>query len=97
MREALFIIVIVLVLAALTAIRYRKQIAGMIGLARMLKEAKQNISVTSATVTRTPERSIPLVNCSKCGVWIPQNKAIKVNEVSYCSDQCRKSQQSTAE
>ena len=88
MREALFILVIVCVLAALTAVRYRKQIAGMIGFARMLKEAKQNISVGSTNVIRGPEKSIPLVNCSKCGVWIPQNKARKVGDVFFCSDKC---------
>ena len=88
MREALFILVIVCVLAALTAIRYRKQISGMIGMARMLKEAKQNIAQGSANIRRTEEKSIPLVNCSKCAVWIPQNKAIKAGDVFFCSDKC---------
>ncbi len=86
MREALFILVILVVLAALTAIRYRKQIAGMIGLARMLKEARQSIGQRSDAFPAEKPKSIPLVNCSKCGVWIPQNKAIKVGEVFYCSN-----------
>ncbi len=90
MREALFILVILLALIALTAIRYRKQIAGMIGMARMLKEAKQNISVGSANFIREPEKSAPLVNCSKCGIWVPQNKAVKVADLFYCSDKCLK-------
>ena len=94
MREALFILVILLVLGALTAIRYRKQIAGMIGMARMLKEAKQNISIGSTNVIREPEKSIPLVNCSKCGVWIPQTKARKINDLFYCCDKCLKAPQS---
>ena len=85
MREALFILVILLVLAALTAIRYRKQIAGVIGMARLLKEAKQNISTGSHRVKQPSEKSIPLVNCSKCGVWIPQTKAIKFGDVFLCS------------
>lgn len=96
MREAFFVLVILLVLAALTAIRYRKQIAGMIGMARMLKEAKQNISVGSTNVIREPEKSIPLVNCSKCGVWIPQTKARKAGDIFYCSDKCLKAVNSTA-
>ncbi|MFN0279731.1 MAG: hypothetical protein ACKVRN_14210 [Pyrinomonadaceae bacterium] len=86
MREALFILVILFVIAALTAIRYRKQIAGMIGFARMLKEAKHNINIGSNNVKRTPEKSIPLVNCSKCGVWVPQTKAIKVGDIYFCSN-----------
>ena len=86
MREALFIFVIVLVLASLTAIRYRKQIAGMIGFARRLKDAKAGVGQHSRISSREPEKSIPLVNCSKCGVWIPQNKAIKVGDIFYCSN-----------
>jgi hypothetical protein len=86
MREALFILVIVFVLAALTAIRYRKQISGMIGFAKMLKEAKQNISTSPMSAKREPEKITPLVNCSKCGIWIPQNKAIKIGDIFVCSN-----------
>jgi hypothetical protein len=77
--------VIVCVLAALTAIRYRKQISGMIGFAKMLKEAKQNISTSPMSAKREPE-NITLVNCSKCGIWIPQNKAIKIGDIFVCSN-----------
>jgi hypothetical protein len=86
MKEALFILVVVFVLAALTAVRYRKQISGMIGFARMLKEAKQNITQGSTTRLRPEEKGIPLVNCSKCGVWIPQSKAIKIGDVFVCTE-----------
>lgn len=86
MKEALFILAVVFVLAALTAVRYRKQISNMIGFAKMLKEAKQNLAHGSANRLRPEEKGIPLVNCSKCGVWIPQTKAIKVGDVFVCSD-----------
>ena len=92
MREAFFILLIVGVLLGLTAIRYRKQIAGMIGLARMLKDAKQNISEGSNSIRGDDGKSIPLVNCSKCGVWVPQTKARKVGDVFYCSDECSQMQ-----
>ena len=85
MKEALFILLVVLVLLALTAVRYRKQIAGMIGFARMLKEAKQSVSQGSPRIQSPSEKSIPLVNCSKCGVWIPQNKARKFGDEFVCS------------
>lgn len=87
MREAIFILLVVFGLLALTALRYRKQIAGMIGFARMLKEAKQNITHGPNQI-RSPEKSIPLVNCSKCGIWVPQNKARKVGDIFFCSDEC---------
>ena len=86
MREAFFILLVVSILAALTAVKYRKQIAGMIGFARMLKEAKQNITQGSNNIRGSVEKSVPLINCSKCGVWVPQNKAKKVGDVYFCSD-----------
>ena len=86
MREAFFILLVVCILAALTAVKYRKQIAGMIGFARMLKEAKQNITQDTNNIRGSVEKSVPLINCSKCGVWVPQNKAKKVGDVFFCSD-----------
>ena len=87
MREAIFILLVVSLLAALTALRYRKQIAGILGLARALKDAKDAVGQSRA-ISSDEKTSIPLVNCSKCGVWVPQNKARKVGEIFYCSDEC---------
>ena len=87
MKEALFILVVIGVLAALTAIRYRKQITGMIGVARMLKETTRGVAGASKRVAGET-KSIPLVNCSKCGVWVPQGKAIKMRDDYYCSEAC---------
>lgn len=86
MRELFFILVVILILLGLTAIRYRKQIAGMIGLARMLKEAK-NAAVQGSSL-RGEQASVQLVNCAKCGVWTPQNKARKLDDAFFCSDEC---------
>lgn len=88
MREAFFILFVVAMLLGLTAIRYRKQIAGMIGFARLLKEAKQSVTQGTRSSPGDDGKNIPLVNCSNCGVWVPQNKAIKVRDVYYCSDAC---------
>ena len=85
MKEALFILLVVSVLAALTAVRYRKQIAGIIGVARMFKDARANLTTHTQQVQSQNEKSIPLVNCSKCGVWIPQNKARKFGDEFVCS------------
>ena len=87
MKEALFIFVVIGVLAALTAVRYRKQITGMINVARMLKETSRNVTGLNKKVSGET-KSIPLVNCSKCGVWVPQGKAIKARDVYYCSNAC---------
>jgi len=85
MRDAIFILFVALILLGITAIKYRKQIAGMIGVARMLKEAAQP---RGRSVPGDTGKSIPLVNCTKCGVWVPQNKARKVGDLFFCSDEC---------
>ena len=90
MREALFIMLVALVLIGLTAFRYRKTIAGMIGFAQMLKDAKQDVLPTAGR-NKAAQKSGILVNCSKCGVWVPQNKARKIGELFYCSDTCASS------
>jgi len=86
MREALFILLVVGLLAALTAVRYRKQIAGMIGLARALKEAKADAVQNERVSGEKP--SVQLVNCAKCGIWVPQNKATPRQQNYYCAN-CR--------
>lgn len=88
MREALFIILVVLILLAWTAFRYRKQISSVIGFAQMLKEAKSDLTAGQRQIQQNPDKGIALVNCSKCGVWVPQNKARKVGDVFFCSDEC---------
>lgn len=89
MRTALFFLVVVMVLVVWTAVRYRKQISGIIGFLRMIREA--SIS------TRAPEKageikaSAPneLVSCSKCGVWVPHDRAIRFDaKTYYCSKDC---------
>ena len=87
-REFIFILIVILALLALTAIKYRKGIAGMIGMAKMLKEAKEVASGAKAVSGEKP--SVQLVNCAKCGVWVPQNKGIKRGEgFFYCSESCK--------
>ena len=77
MREALFILFVTALLFGFTVIRYRKQIAGMIGFARMLKDAK-GAAGQSEAIRGRDQSSVQLVNCAKCGVWVPENKAMKL-------------------
>lgn len=89
MREFIIIIAVILVLLALTAVKYRKQIAGLIGLAKMLKDAKDAVRQTTLRGQGAPSEQ--LVNCAKCGVWVPQDKAKKIRDgYFYCSDECIK-------
>ena len=88
MKEAFLILLVIAVLLALTALRYRKQIAGVIGVARMLKQARQTVANGQRNLPHDGGQSVPLVHCEKCGIWVPQNKALKIRDRSYCSDAC---------
>lgn len=93
MREAFFILLVLFVLLALTAIRYRKQIAGMIGLARMLRQARRSAAAGKRSVSGAGEVGVQLVNCSKCDIWVPQNRAVKFRDGFVCSSICSKAEQ----
>jgi hypothetical protein len=89
MKEFAFILVVVLILLAITAIRYRKQINGMIGMVRMIRSAinpsKADRSI-SVPAEKTPSE---LVRCSTCETWVPRNRAIRFDgKTYYCSKQC---------
>lgn len=89
MREFIVVLIVILLLLALTAVKYRKQIGGLIGVAKMLKDAKDAVRKNSIRGEESP--SVQLVNCAKCGVWVPQDKAIKIRDgYFYCSDECVK-------
>lgn len=88
MREALFILVVILILLGWTAFRYRKTIAGILGFAKMLKEAKDGAIGNVPRPRKAEKATSALVNCTKCGVWVPQNRARKVGSEFYCSDEC---------
>jgi hypothetical protein len=88
MREALVILLVLVLLLALTAVRYRKQIAGVLGIARMLRDAKRAASGMQQNLPQEGGKAVQLVSCAKCGVWVPQAKARKVGEIYFCSSTC---------
>ena len=91
MKEAFFILLVMAVLIGLTAIRYRKQIAGVLHIWRSLKSMRDQVKEKQVR----PQDSIPagpLVNCAKCGTWVPEQKAIQLRGGTfYCSSSCLES------
>ena len=88
MKEALFILVVIGVLLAFTAIRYRRQIAAFIQFWNMLKAAQKNGPRSEINGSAEVEKG-PLVNCAKCGTWISESKAIRLGtRIFYCSSAC---------
>jgi hypothetical protein len=88
MREALFILLIIGVILALTAYRYRKQIATMLRIWRSLKAVREQVKQKTPPPVES-KTSGRLVNCAKCGTWIPEERAIELRGGSkYCSAAC---------
>ncbi len=91
MKEALFVLLFVVALLGLTAFRYRKQIFFGIQMWRSLNAARKNLRPPGQPAEEVPPDRRDLVNCSKCGSWVPESSAIKLGKKSfYCSKECVK-------
>ena len=89
MKEAFFILLVVIVLAALTALRYRRQIKAMLNVWRTFQSMRQTGQQGDKRIQDEPAAPGPLVNCPKCGTWVPEEKAIKLGRSAYyCSTKC---------
>jgi hypothetical protein len=89
MREALVILAVIAILLLLTAFRYRKQLMAGLEIWRMFKKMRQN---AVGCVRQDPQVEPPsgrLMSCSKCGTWVPEEKAIRIGAMAtYCSKKC---------
>ncbi|MBC7901040.1 MAG: hypothetical protein H7070_13425 [Saprospiraceae bacterium] len=89
MKEAIVILVVLLILVGLTAFRYRKQLMAMVNVWRMLKSMRQAGRQREDRIEGDNKASGPLVNCAKCGKWVPEDRAIKLGRTSfYCTAGC---------
>ena len=89
MKEAIFILLVLLILVGLTAFRYRKQLMAVLNVWRMLKSLRQAGKANKNHIEGGQTSSGPLVNCAKCGTWVPEDRAIKLGRTSfYCSANC---------
>jgi len=89
MREAVFILIVLFLLFGLTALRYRKQIAGILALGRTLKEIRENATVAVPAQKEQAPAALDLRSCSACGKWVDTNTAIKFDQNTfYCSKEC---------
>lgn len=86
MREFVFILIVIGVLLALTALRYRKQIVGIIGVARALRDASARDLSRNGRSDRV--EAVRLVNCMKCGNWVPEDRARSIGGSMVCT-KCR--------
>ena len=90
MKEALVILIVLAVILALTAFRYRRQIGAVLQIWRSLKAVRDQIKEKRVEGSSEEQVSAgPLVNCAKCGTWVPEQRAIKLRGgIFYCSSAC---------
>ena len=88
MKALLFILVAICILLALTAFRYRKGIMAVIRVSRMVKQASLQGGESNLEQAKTTRSSL-LVRCSRCGTWVPKDRARTIGSGSYfCSTEC---------
>jgi len=86
----LVVLAVVLFFVMLIAVRYRKQITAAIQVARMIKDAgKSAKEIPQASIRRDPMAAAPLVKCSGCSTWVPEDRAKRMRTGDFfCSDEC---------
>jgi hypothetical protein len=92
MKEALLILAVLLVLAALTAYRYRRQISAVLEFMHQVKAIREGIKRPLEPTPVEPISKGPLVHCQKCGSWVPEERAVKLGRSAiFCSAKCLES------
>lgn len=89
MKEALFILLVLAVIAALTAYRYRRGIRAFLEFWKMVRSVRErNQSHATPAVEGRPNAG-SLVNCPRCGKWVSENEALRLGTSKYyCSTKC---------
>ncbi len=88
--KLLIVFVLFVVVLALIAVRYRKQIQTAIYVWRMFRKMRQMNKPQERQIEKNERNSdIPLVRCVGCGNWVEQSNVLKMgNKISYCSAAC---------
>lgn len=86
----LIVFVLFLVVLALIAIRYRKQIQTAIYVWRMFRKMRQMNKPKEKQIEKNKRNSdVPLIRCAGCGNWVAETNVLKMgNKISYCSADC---------
>ena len=88
MREVFIILLVIGLLLALTALRYRKQLFAAYRFWNILRNAQQT-NLRSQMPEPAEAEAGPLVNCAKCGKWVAESKSIRLGtRMFYCSSTC---------
>lgn len=86
----LFIFFLLLLIFALVALRYRRQVQTARQMWRIFRQVRQAAKPPEKiTERRVPEKSKRLVRCAKCGKWLAPSEALNLrSKTFYCSANC---------
>jgi hypothetical protein len=92
----LIILGLLIVVATLFAVRYRRQIRMALQVWKMFRSLRKgtfasqvNQDKASPSLKKEPSGSSALVRCSNCSKWIPENEGLNVGKKAfYCSTNC---------
>ncbi|MCA1625689.1 MAG: hypothetical protein LC768_18255 [Acidobacteria bacterium] len=76
--------------AAIIAMRYRRQIQTALYVWRMFKKMRQVNNTKEKKIERKETTGdVQLISCAKCETWIPQKNALKLrSKTFFCSANC---------
>ncbi len=81
--------VLSLISTTIAVIRYRRQIQTAWLMFKTFRQFKQKTKPQQKNIEPTAKTSdSPLVRCSKCQKWIPQDSAVKLKSNFFCSHTC---------
>ena len=86
----LILLILLLVLFAIVAMRYKKQIQTALYVWKMFKRVRQmNRTEEKRIEKKEPAEATNLIRCAKCGSWFPQQNALNLRSKAYfCSTVC---------
>jgi hypothetical protein len=84
------LLILFLMLAAIIAVRYRRQINIGIEIFKMFRRLKNQAKPQGKKLDKkAADKSVPLVRCARCGTWTPQTSALNLrSKTFYCSTNC---------
>lgn len=84
----IIILILFLVLMAIFAYRFRRQIRLGLDMYRMFKQLKSQVKPPAQRIEKKAVQK-PLVRCALCGTWVPETNAINLrSKIFYCSANC---------
>jgi len=85
----LIILVLFILLTAIVAVRYRRQIQTALYVWKMFRKMRQMNKTDEKQIEQPKTKDVPLIRCAKCGTWTEQKNALNLrSKTFYCSTNC---------